>query len=66
MGRNSTGEMKMCISLGMDQGFHNWLVYSGQLDKYMDLKVSLRIVTIQLCTLDCIEINRFTSKARAQ
>jgi len=24
---------------GMDQGFHNWLVYSGQLDKYMDIKV---------------------------
>lgn len=23
----------------MDQGFHNWLVYSGQLDKYMDLKI---------------------------
>ena len=23
----------------MDQGFHNWLVYSGQLDKYMDIKV---------------------------
>jgi hypothetical protein len=23
----------------MDQGFHNWLVYSGQLDKYIDIKV---------------------------
>lgn len=38
-GRNSTESNKACISLGMDQGFHNWLVYSGQLDKYMDVKV---------------------------
>lgn len=38
-GRNTTESNKQCISLGMDQGFHNWLVYSGQLDKYMDLKV---------------------------
>jgi hypothetical protein len=41
MGRNSTGAMNQCVSTGMDQGFHNWLVYSGQLDKYMDLKVTL-------------------------
>ena len=38
-GRNTTETNKQCISLGMDQGFHNWLVYSGQLDKYMDLKI---------------------------
>lgn len=38
-GRNTTKTNKHCISLGMDQGFHNWLVYSGQLDKYMDLKI---------------------------
>ena len=23
----------------MDQGFHNWLVYGGELEKYMTLKV---------------------------
>lgn len=28
-----------CISAGMDQGFHNWLLYSGQLAKYVDLKL---------------------------
>jgi len=38
-GRNTTMTNKMCISLGMDQGFHNWLVYSGQLDKYLDVKI---------------------------
>jgi len=38
-GRNTTETNKPCVSLGMDQGFHNWLVYSGQLDKYMDLKI---------------------------
>ena len=27
-----------CTSTGMDQGFHNWLIYSGVLDKYMDIK----------------------------
>ena len=30
---------KGCMSLGMDQGLHNWLLYSGQLETYMDLKV---------------------------
>ena len=29
---------KQCISIGMDQGFHNYLVYSGQLDRIMDVK----------------------------
>ena len=38
-GRETTQTNKQCISLGMDQGFHNWLVYSGQLDKYMDVKI---------------------------
>lgn len=23
----------------MDQGLHNWLIYSGQLEKYMNLKI---------------------------
>ena len=32
-------QQKRCISVGMDQGFHNWLVYSGELDKYMNLKI---------------------------
>lgn len=38
-GRNTTRVNGGCISLGMDQGFHNWLVYSGQLAKYVDLKI---------------------------
>jgi hypothetical protein len=28
-----------CSALGMDQGFHNWLVYSGVLRKYMTIKI---------------------------
>lgn len=28
-----------CTSTGMDQGFHNWLVFSGALDRFMDIKV---------------------------
>jgi hypothetical protein len=30
---------RQCISLGMDQGFHNWLLYSGQLSRYMDVMI---------------------------
>jgi hypothetical protein len=28
-----------CLSLGMDQGFHNFLLHSGQLDRYMNVKI---------------------------
>ena len=28
-GRNTTKSNGACISTGMDQGFHNWLIYSG-------------------------------------
>lgn len=28
-----------CSSNGVDQGFHNFLLYSGQLDKVMDIKI---------------------------
>lgn len=28
-----------CISEGMDQGFHNWLLFSGQLQRIMKVKV---------------------------
>jgi hypothetical protein len=38
-GKDSTKTNKGCISTGMDQGFHNWLVYSGILDRYMDVKI---------------------------
>lgn len=38
-GRNSTLTNEGCISLGMDQGFHNWLIYSGLLSKYMEVQV---------------------------
>ena len=30
---------KTCSSIGIDQGFHNFLLYSGQLDKVMDVKI---------------------------
>ena len=30
---------KKCLSLGIDQGFHNWLVYSGILSRIMDIAV---------------------------
>jgi hypothetical protein len=38
-GKDTTKTNKGCISTGMDQGFHNWLVYSGILDRYMDVKI---------------------------
>lgn len=28
-----------CVSPGMDQGFHNWLIYSGQLESFMNVKI---------------------------
>lgn len=28
-----------CISVGMDQGFHNWLLHSGRLRKIMKVKM---------------------------
>ena len=28
-----------CYFEGMDQGLHNWLVYSGLLDMYMNVKI---------------------------
>ena len=28
-----------CISLGMDQGLHNYLLHSGTLDRYMTVKM---------------------------
>jgi hypothetical protein len=28
-----------CISVGMDQGFHNWLLHSGRLRRVMKVKV---------------------------
>ena len=27
-----------CVSVGMDQGFHNWLLHSGKLRKIMKVK----------------------------
>lgn len=46
LGRNSTATAadlqkadRSCISNGVDQGFHNWLLYSGILNKYMDVKI---------------------------
>eukprot|EP01038_Epipyxis_sp_PR26KG_P007053 gene7053-9628_t len=28
-----------CLSTGMDQGFHNYLLYTGNLNKFMDVKI---------------------------
>ncbi len=38
-GKESTKTNQGCISTGMDQGFHNHLIYSGTLDRYMDVKM---------------------------
>jgi hypothetical protein len=35
----SGASQAQCLSLGMDQGFHNFLLYSGQLERYMNVKV---------------------------
>jgi len=32
-------DYKKCISAGMDQGFHNWLLYSGILQRYMEVHI---------------------------
>lgn len=34
-----TASQEKCLSLGMDQGFHNFLLYSGQLERYMNVKI---------------------------
>jgi hypothetical protein len=38
--RGGSRTNKECLSIGVDQGFHNYLVYSGILDRYMDVKIS--------------------------
>eukprot|EP01038_Epipyxis_sp_PR26KG_P006405 gene6405-8816_t len=37
VGKEEKGQNK-CESIGIDQGFHNWLLYSGALSNYMDVK----------------------------
>ena len=32
-------KQQQCVSTGMDQGFHNYIVYSGIIDRYLDMKV---------------------------
>ena len=34
-----SGDNEACLSPGMDQGFHNWLIYSGHLDRFMNVKI---------------------------
>jgi hypothetical protein len=29
----------MHVKIGMDQGFHNYIIYAGILEKYMDIKI---------------------------
>lgn len=38
-GKGTTKSNDACVTGGMDQGFHNWLLYTGELEKYMDLKI---------------------------
>jgi len=39
-GKNTTvTSNKACVSLGMDQGLHNYLLYSGAFDRYFDVKI---------------------------
>jgi hypothetical protein len=38
-GKDTTESNDKCISLGMDQGFHNWLIYGGVLEKSMNLRI---------------------------
>jgi hypothetical protein len=38
-GKDTKQSNRRCISTGMDQGFHNWLVFSGSLERFMDVKV---------------------------
>lgn len=40
LGSNGTDlSNKGCYSSGFDQGVHNWLLYSGLLGRYLDIKV---------------------------
>lgn len=38
-GKKYEGTNPQCTSVGMDQGFHNWLIYSGILNNYMNVKI---------------------------
>jgi hypothetical protein len=38
-GKGTSKTNAPCVTGGMDQGFHNWLLYTGELDKYMDVKI---------------------------
>ena len=38
-GSGSGKDNSNCISTGMDQGFHNWLVFSGVLERYIDITI---------------------------
>lgn len=38
-GKGTAQTNQQCMSLGMDQGFHNWVLYSGSLERFMDLKI---------------------------
>lgn len=35
----SDASQKRCLALGMDQGFHNFILYTGQLERYMNVKM---------------------------
>jgi hypothetical protein len=38
-GLNTSKTNEGCVMGGMDQGLHNWLLYSHELEKYLDVKI---------------------------
>jgi hypothetical protein len=45
---SSTLPKDKCRSLGMDQGFHNWLVYSGILNDYLNVRIYQQVAVPRL------------------
>ena len=50
---------KRCKANGIDQAFHNWLLYSGILLKYMSIKVSLFVCTSQRHQIISLSLSPF-------
>jgi hypothetical protein len=36
---NNITDNSACMTAGVDQGFHNWIVYGGKLDKFLNVKI---------------------------
>ena len=62
--RKSDQEHRSCITKGMDQGLHNWLVYSGQLSRYEDRTTRVLEYLYFCCyayDYDMVDLNRDNS-----